>query len=83
MYSAYKLNKQGDSIQPWRTPFPIWNQVRKTQINNNEKKKQAKGKICTAFLYLAWLEKETQETGNFAASGKGNRMAGEWIVAVI
>ena len=24
--SAYKLNKQGDSIQPWRTPFPIWNQ---------------------------------------------------------
>ena len=26
MYSAYKLNKQGDSIQPWRTPFWIWNQ---------------------------------------------------------
>ena len=26
MYCAYKLNKQGDSIQPWRTPFPIWNQ---------------------------------------------------------
>ena len=26
MYSAYKLNKQGDDIQPWRTPFPIWNQ---------------------------------------------------------
>src|SRR5574340_682789 len=26
MYSAYKLNKQGDSIQPQRTPFPIWNQ---------------------------------------------------------
>ena len=26
MYSAYKLNKQGDSIQPWLTPFPIWNQ---------------------------------------------------------
>ena len=26
MYSAYKLNKQGDHIQPWRTPFPIWNQ---------------------------------------------------------
>ena len=22
MYSAYKLNKQGDNIQPWRTPFP-------------------------------------------------------------
>ena len=26
MYSAYKLNKQGDNIQPWRTPFPIWDQ---------------------------------------------------------
>ena len=26
MYSAYKLNKQGDNIQPGRTPFPIWNQ---------------------------------------------------------
>ena len=25
MYSAYKLNKQGDSIQPWHTPFPILN----------------------------------------------------------
>ena len=26
MYSTYKLNKQGDNIQPWCTPFPIWNQ---------------------------------------------------------
>ena len=26
MYSAYKLNKQGDNIEPWCTPFPIWNQ---------------------------------------------------------
>ena len=26
MYSAYKLNKQGDNMQPWCTPFPIWNQ---------------------------------------------------------
>ena len=26
MYSAYKLNKQGDNKQPWHTPFPIWNQ---------------------------------------------------------
>jgi len=25
MYSAYKLNKQGDHTQPWCTPFPIWN----------------------------------------------------------
>ena len=26
MYSAYKLNKQGDNIQPWRTSFSVWNQ---------------------------------------------------------
>ena len=26
MYSIYKLNKQGDNIQAWCTPFPIWNQ---------------------------------------------------------
>ena len=26
MYPACKLNKQGNNIQPWRTPFPIWNQ---------------------------------------------------------
>ena len=26
MYSVYKLNQQGDNIQPWCTPFPIWNQ---------------------------------------------------------
>ena len=23
MYSAYKLNKQGDIIQPWHSPFPV------------------------------------------------------------
>ena len=27
MYSAYKLNKQGDNIQPWYTPSPICNQT--------------------------------------------------------
>ena len=26
MNSEEKLNKQGDNIQPWRIPFPIWNQ---------------------------------------------------------
>ena len=25
MYSAYKLKREGDNIQPWRTPFPTWN----------------------------------------------------------
>ena len=27
MYSAFKLNKQGDNPQPWCIPFPIWNQT--------------------------------------------------------
>ena len=26
MYSAYKINNQGDNIQPWCTPFPVLNQ---------------------------------------------------------
>ena len=26
MYSAYKLNKHGDNIQPWCTPFTVMNQ---------------------------------------------------------
>ena len=26
MYSACKLNTQDDNIQPWCTPFPVWNQ---------------------------------------------------------
>ena len=26
MYSSCKLNNQGDDIQPWHTPFLIWNQ---------------------------------------------------------
>ena len=26
LYSTQKLNKQGDNIQTWHTPFPIWNQ---------------------------------------------------------
>ena len=34
MYSAYKLNKQGDNILPWCTPFPIWNQSISMCISN-------------------------------------------------
>ena len=33
MYSAYKLNKQGENIQPWCTPFPIWNPNNCFKIN--------------------------------------------------
>ena len=27
MYSVYKLNKQGDNMQPWHIPFLIWKPV--------------------------------------------------------
>ena len=26
MYCAFKLNKQGDNVQPWHNPFSTWNQ---------------------------------------------------------
>ena len=26
MYSAYKLNRQGDNIHPWHSPIPVWKQ---------------------------------------------------------
>ena len=32
MYSAYKLKKQDDNIEPWRIPFPIWKQIVNTEI---------------------------------------------------
>ena len=31
MYSAYKLNKQGDNIQPRCTPFPIYSFLRRQE----------------------------------------------------
>ena len=34
MYSAYKLNKQGDNIQPCGTPFPIWNHAKTGTIKD-------------------------------------------------
>ena len=33
MYSAYKLNKQGETIQRWHTPFPIWNRSVPCPVN--------------------------------------------------
>ena len=50
MYSACKLNKQGDNIQPWRTPFPIWNQAR-TVVNCNQRTAQGTS------LAVQWLVK--------------------------
>ena len=35
-YSAYKLNEQGDNIQPWCTPFPIWNHYNLAPIKSEK-----------------------------------------------
>ena len=50
MYSAYKLNKQSDNIQPWHTPFPILN--------------QSVGSIsCSNYCFLTCIQ-VSQEAGN-------------------
>ena len=50
MYSAYKLSKQGDNIQPWRTPFSVWNQAR-TVVDCNQRTAQGTS------LAIQWLVK--------------------------
>ena len=35
MYYAYKLNKQGDNIQPWWTPFPNFEPVHCSMSGSN------------------------------------------------
>ena len=51
MYSAYKLNKQGDNIQPWCTPFPIWNQ---SVVPN--RKRSTSGCILSPCLFNFYAE---------------------------
>ena len=41
MYSAYKLNKQDDNIEPWHTPFPILNQFSATLMAESEEKQKS------------------------------------------
>ena len=48
MYSTCKLNKQGDNIESWRTPFPIWNQFPKLPTSvGTQKKQESSGKTST------------------------------------
>ena len=49
MYSAYKLNKQGDNLQLCRTPFRIWKQLIVPWSNSN----------CCFLTYI----QVSQETG--------------------
>ena len=58
VYSAYKLNKQGDNIQPWCIPFPILNQfgvlglVLTVASWPEYRVSQATGKVVYSFLQV-------------------------------
>ena len=54
MYSAYRLNKQGDNIQPWCTPFPIWNR----SVNSNTSQDKLNRKTL---LKLRWVRVKESE----------------------
>ena len=45
MYSAYKLNKQGDNIQPWHTPFP-------KQFSKNKTRSWLWLRTCTPYCQI-------------------------------
>ena len=53
MYSAYKLKKQGDNIQPWCTSFPIWNQSIVSLCSRNHVKH------CVFFLFNLYTDFST------------------------
>ena len=46
MFSAFKLNQQGNSVQPCHTPFPILNQAQKN--GKGERRQGRKGDILNA-----------------------------------
>ena len=57
MYSAYKLNKQGDNIQPWCTPFPVYKRDGVCQGHGSEAVLQGALKCCsklTGMLQDIW-----------------------------
>ena len=54
MYSAYKLNKQDDNIEPWHTPFPILNQFSATLMAESEEKLKS---------FLMKVEEKSEKAG--------------------
>ena len=66
MYSEYKLNKQGDNIQPWCTPFPIYNQsVVPFARHGNQSTERLRNETrfmklisdrCRIWKHVAWLQ---------------------------
>ena len=54
MYSAYKLTKQGDNIEPWCTPFPILNQFSATLMAESKEKLKS---------FLMKVKEESEKAG--------------------
>ena len=88
MYSAYKLNTQGDNIQPWCTPFPIWNQSvvpcpvltggADPEIIGAEQKTQKRMHTNIPNYYLKNEQKQFSGAGIvFSAIGVGATLASE------
>ena len=71
MHSPYKLNKQGDNIQPWHTPFSIWKNIR-MHISYVWILKESTHQctlIVTMLSYLRYvLLKESKRSGIFPPS---------------
>jgi len=78
MHSAYKLNKQGDNVQPWCIPFLIWNQsivpcpILQFELNTvkfvGSWKKQ--GNSEKHLLLFHWLPKSLWLSGSQQTVGK-------------
>ena len=69
MYSANKLNQQGDNIQPWRTPFPIWNLPGASMRNSAHGKGHEEG----GSAYTKVGSSLRSPPGNFRASTPQNQ----------
>ena len=70
-YSACKLNKQDDNIQPWRTPFPIWNQL----VSVTEKA------MAPHSSTLAWKIPWAEEPGRLQSMGS-LRVGHDWGISL-
>ena len=72
MYSAYKLNKQGDTIKPWHTPFLNWSQsvVPCPVLTVAVEELEGFNQILKMYLLHSWwrLEAETSITKGYERS---------------
>ena len=78
MCSAYKLNKQGDNIQPGYTPFSVLNQaerlkrlpaMRETQVRSLNREDPLEKEMATHSSILAWRTPWTEELGELQSTG--------------